>query len=233
MSIEPEVLEVAGLTIDVVRKDIKNMHLAVYPPTGRVRLAVPTATKDERLRMFAITKLPWIKKHVEEMQSRPIENPKEYVYRESHYLFGRRYLLKLIPSRKSKVELTKRYMKLFVPESATVEKKRNVVNEFYREQLKLAIPELLAKAESRLGVKCNRWSIRSMKTKWGSCNPDAGHILLNLELAKKPFECLEYVVIHELLHLTHKTHNRQFFEALSHHLPNWTYQKRKLNSNEN
>lgn len=232
MSTSPEVLRIANLEIQVVRKDIKNMHLAVYPPVGRVRLAAPRRTDDEVLRLFAISKLGWIKKQIKSFQAQARETPRDYVPGESHFFQGKRYMLEVIEHEGyNKVELqgTKKIL-LKVKKGATKAEKAKVMKEWYRKQLKLQLPPLLEKWQNVIGVQANDWGIKQMKTKWGACNTEAKRIWLNLELAKKPPICLEYILVHELVHLHERHHNARFIQLMDKFMPKWRLHRDTLNS---
>lgn len=225
---------VADLDVEIIQKDIKNIHLAVYPPTGRVRLAAPIDVNDETLRLFVLSKLPWIRKQQRKFLIQNRQTPRQYVNRESHFFMGRKYLLRVHesdhPYRYPKVVLkTKTYIDLFVRESSTVEQKANLMKEWYRSELKTLLDELVPKWEKILKVRANNINVKSMKTKWGSCNTEKGNILFNLELAKKPIASIEYVVAHELVHLIERLHNDNFKAHLDKHIPNWKGLKAVLN----
>ncbi len=228
---EPTQIQVLDVQIDVVKKDIKNLHLAVYPPTGRVRIAAPQTLSDEAIRLFAITKLRWIKKHQKNFYEQLRELPREYISGESHYFDGRRYLLNVI-ERYGKHEIkirNRKYLDLYVQPGTTREGKARVFNEFYRQHLKTVIPEILEKWEQKTKLKVQKWTVKKMQTQWGSCNIEKRHILLNLELAKKPRHCLEYVLVHEMTHFLVRHHNEQFQAHLDRFYPNWRAVKRELN----
>ena len=192
-------------------KDIKNVHLSVHPPTGRVRISAPSRMSLDTIRVFAISKLGWIKQQQRKLREQERETPREYLDRESHYVWGKRYLLKVIESDEPpSVELKHSQMLLRVRPATDEAKKQAIVEEWYREQLKEAVPPLIAKWEPLMGVKVERFFVQRMKTKWGSCNPGAGSIRLNTDLAKKPRECLEYIVVHEMVHLIERHHNDRF-----------------------
>ncbi len=214
-------IKVGDISIEVIFKDIKNVHLSVYPPTGRVRIAAPTRMSLDTIRLYAIAKLDWIKKQQKKLQEQQRETPREYLDRESHYVWGRRYLLKVMEAdRTPTVELRHNQMVLTVRIGAGREKKENVVASWYREQLRLTMSPLIAKWEALIGVKSNRIFVQRMKTKWGSCNPRTHSIRLNSELAKKSPECLEYVIVHELVHLLEPTHNQRFVALMDKFMPN-------------
>ena len=232
MNINPEILQIANVEIDVVRKDIKNMHLAVYPPLGRIRLAVPQKTDEEVLRLFAISKLGWIKKHVKNFKEQARETKRDYVSGESHFFQGKRYILEVHEDKgysKVSVNRTKK-INFKVPSGTTSEYKAQIMKEWYCKQLKIQIPSLIDKWEKIIGVKANDWGVKQMKTKWGACNTDAKRIWLNLELAKKPTICLEYILVHELVHLHEKNHNDRFIALMNKFMPKWRLHRNELNS---
>lgn len=226
-----EHITIGNVEIDVVRKDIKNMHLAVYPPNGRIRLAAPNQVDHEVVRLFAISKLGWIKKHVKNFKEQLRETPRTYVSGESHYYQGKRYLLDVI-ERKGfyKIELNgSKKIKMYVRRDTTESRRAAVMKEWYRKQLKAQIPELLKKWEKVIGVKANDWGVKQMRTKWGACNIESKYIWLNLELAKKPPICLEYIIVHELVHLLERHHNEQFVAYMDQFMPKWRLYRDQLN----
>lgn len=223
-------IELGDLTIDVVRKDIKNVHLTVHPPLGRVRLAAPRHLSLDTLRVFALSKLGWIRQQRAKLQAQEREPPRDYVERESHYLWGRRYLLAVRESEAPpRVELGHRRILLSVRPGTDTGRRQEIVEAWYRERLKEAVPPLLARWQPRLGVEAGRWFVQRMKTRWGSCNHAARTIRLNTELAKKPPECLEYIVVHELVHLLEPTHNARFVALMDRFLPTWPVHRDVLN----
>ena len=224
-------ITVSGIAVDIVRKDIKNMHLAVYPPDGRVRLAVPLRVTDEAARLFAISKLGWIKRHRRTFEQQEREPPREFRERESHYFLGRRYLLRIRETEGAgRVELKgNTHLDLYVPEGASLEYKERTLNEWYRKQLKQMLPEMVARWEQKMDLKVNFWGVKRMKTKWGSCNIEQKRIWLNLELARKPASCLEYILVHEMAHLLERHHNDRFKAFMDHYLPNWKHRREELN----
>ncbi len=231
MIIKEEQIQVLDLTIDVIKKDIKNLHLAVYPPTGRIRIASPINLNDEAIRLFAISKIRWIKKHQKNFYEQLREIPKEYITGESHYFDGKRYLLKVI-EREEKHEIiirNKNYLELYVRPNTTIDGKEKVLQEWYRSHLKEITPDLIKNWEEKIGVKCEQWHIKKMRTKWGSCNIEKNKILLNLELGKKPRHCVEYIIVHELIHFLERNHNDNFRAHLDRLMPNWKTYKRELN----
>ena len=226
----PGILQLGDIAVDVVRKDIKNLHLSVHPPTGRVRIAAPMGMNADAIRVFAISKLGWIKQQQRKLQDQDREPPREYLDRESHYLWGKRYLLKVLEiDGPPRLEIDHRRILLVVRPGAGAEKRREIINAWYRDHLRQAIPPLIARWEPVIGVKVERFFIQRMKTKWGSCSPVAGHIRLNAELAKKPKECLEYIVVHEMTHLLESTHNPRFVSLLDRFMPKWRFYRDQLN----
>lgn len=224
-------IEISDLTIDVVRKSIKNMHLSVYPPTGRVRIAAPLNIDDEAVKLFAISKLSWIKKNQRKFDKQERQAPRVFAERESHYFEGKRYLLRVTEhnSPPKVIIKTKTHLDLFVRPNTSVEQRQDVLNEWYRKQLKNQIPILIDKWEKVIGVKVNDWGVKQMKTKWGTCNIEQKRIWVNLELAKKPILCLEYIIVHEMIHLLERHHNDRFLFYLEQFLPKWKLYKEELN----
>lgn len=226
-----EQLTISNIAIDVVRKKIKNIHLAVYPPTGRVRIAAPLAVNEDTIRLFVISKLAWIKRHQRKFKGQERILPRVYKQRESHYFQGKRYLLNIIEKdAPPKVSLrTKTYLDLYIKPDTPTEKRHEVITEWYRDELKKQIPTIVAKWEAILNVKVDDWQVRQMKTKWGSCNIKEKRIWINLELAKKPERCLEYIIVHEMVHLLERNHNERFLYYMNTFLPNWNQLRTELN----
>ena len=225
-----EQIEIGDISVDVIFKDIKNVHLSVHPPTGRVRISAPNRMKLDTIRVYAISKLEWIKRHQVKMQSQERETPRENLDRESHYVWGKRYLLKLneaeqVPS----IELKHNQMVLTVRPGSRFEKKEAIVSSWYRDEVRKAATPLIEKWEQVLGVRVNECYVQRMKTKWGSCNPYTHSIRLNSDLAKKPRECLEYIVVHELIHLLEPSHNARFTSLMDKFMPNWKHIREELN----
>jgi predicted metal-dependent hydrolase len=225
---------VAGIEVELVQKNIKNLHLAVYPPNGKVRLAAPIDVNKKTLELYVTSKIPWIRRQQRKFASINRQSPRQFVNRESHYFLGKRYLLRVHetdhPYRYPKVVCkTKTYIDLYVKEGFTTEQKAELIKEWYREQLKGILAELTPKWEAILHVKANQIKVQSMKTKWGSCNTENKNVLFNIELVKKPIECIEYVVVHELLHLIERNHNVVFKAYLDKYLPGWSSIKAQLN----
>lgn len=223
-------IRLGEIDVDVVKKDIKNIHLSVYPPVGKVRISAPQRMELGLIRVYAISKLGWIKKQQKKLQEQERETPRENVDRESHYLWGRRYLLKVV-ERDGTPEVVIKHsrMMLYVRPGSNEIKKQETLDEMYRVELKKAVVPLIAKWESLMGVKVDRFFVQRMKTRWGSCNHTSGTIRLNTELAKKPRECLEYVVVHEMVHLLEPTHNRRFVSLMDHFMPKWQHHRQILN----
>jgi len=225
-----QTIDLGAITADVVQKDIKNIHLSVYPPTGRVKIAAPLRMDLDTIRIFAISKLGWIKKQQTKLRNQEREAPREYITRESHYFLGKRYLLKVIQSEgKSSVAIKHDKLILHVKPATDTDQRQIVMQEWYREQLKALIPTYIAKWEKIMDVHVSEFGIKKMKTKWGTCNREAQRIWINLELAKKPLECLEYIVVHEMVHLLERSHNARFITYMNQFLPEWRHLKEELN----
>lgn len=223
-------LDLGDVRVDVIRKDIKNLHLGVYPPHGKVRIAAPAWMELDTIRLFAINKLAWIKRQQKKLVAQERETPREYLERESHYVWGQRYLLQIVEKdARPSVHLAHKHLILQVRPGADVNKREEVLADWYRDDLKRALPALLARWQPIVGVYAERCYVQHMKTKWGSCNPVTGNIRLNTELAKKPPECLEYIVVHELLHLREPTHNDRFVTSMTKLMPHWQDCRDKLN----
>lgn len=223
-------IQLGDITVEVNQKDIKNVHLSVYPPFGQVKIAAPERMDLDTIRIYAISKLTWIRKQQAKIKSQKREAPREYLTKESHYYFGKRYLLKVIEHNASPiVKLKHNTIELYIRPETNTEKRKEILEEWYRSQLKVKIPELISKWEIVMGVKVNDFGIKKMKTKWGTCNIGAKRIRLNLELAKKPVSCLEYIIIHEMTHLLERNHNTRFVALMNSFLPNWKEVKEELN----
>ena len=226
-----EILNIRDIEIAIARKNIKNMYLKVHPPLGDVSISAPERMNLETIEMFAIAKLAWIKKQRQKIQSQPRETPREYINRESHYLWGDRYLLKIIEANKPpQITLEHKTLLLQVPPSTCQAKKQAIISQWYRQQLKQAIPPLIEKWEVIMGVKVNKFFVQQMKTKWGSCNITDSNIRLNTELAKKPRFCLEYVIVHEMTHLLEPNHSDKFIALMDAFIPQWRSYQEILNS---
>jgi len=225
-------LRVNGIDVQIVRKDIKNLHLAVYPPEGHVRVAVPQHVSDDNVRLAVVSKLSWIKKQQQDFKEQPRQSERLFVSGECHYFFGKRCRLELIERNgKHEISLLKSgRLKMFVRPGTSIESKGKLINEWYRSELKKQLPELLDKWQSIIGKQVSTCGIRKMKTKWGSCNIEKLHIWLNLELAKKPLECLEYILVHEMVHLLERKHNEKFKILMDSYLPAWRLYRKTLNT---
>ena len=215
-------INLGEITVDVTQKKIKNVHLSVYPPIGRVRISAPTHMSLDTIRAFAITKLDWIKKQQKNVREQPRETPRDYIDRESHHVWGKRYLLQVVEREATpRVEVNQRALVLHVRPGADRAKKQAIVDSWYRDQIRNDVPELIEKWEAVMGVQVTNFYVRQMKTLWGSCNPRSGSIRLNSELAKKPKECLEYVVVHEMVHLLERSHGQRFIGFMDRFMPLW------------
>jgi predicted metal-dependent hydrolase len=223
-------IKLGNIAVDVELKEIKNVHLSVYPPTGKVRISAPLRMNLDTIRVFAISKLGWIRQQQKKVTEQEREPPREYLDRESHYVWGKRYLLKVIEKNTAPaVELRHSQLVLRVRPATGEEKKQAILDEWYRAQLKEAVPPLIAKWEPLMAVKVERFFVQKMKTKWGSCTPSSAAIRLNTDLAKKPRECLEYIVVHEMAHLIEPTHNRRFIALMDLFMPGWQHRREVLN----
>ncbi len=223
-------VKLGDITVDVEQKEIKNVHLSVHPPTGKVRISAPLRMELKNIRVFAISKLAWIKSQQQKLRDQARETPREYLNRESHYVWGSRYLLKVLESDQTpSVELTPQRMLLRVRPGTAENKKQAIVEDWYRALLKQTVPSFIEKWEPLIGVKVKQFFVQRMKTKWGSCNHIKCTIRLNTELAKKPRECLEYIIVHELVHLIEPTHNARFVMLMDQFMPKWQYYRKELN----
>lgn len=224
-------IDVNGLAVDVVRKDIKNLHLAVYPPNGRVRVAAPLRVNDEAVRLAVIARLAWIKRQQLKFEEQERETQREYVNGESHYFQGARYRLNVIvrdaPSRV--IVRNKRFIDLYVRPHSTLEQRERIMSAWYRAYLRQTVPPLIEKWASIIGVEVAEWGIKQMKTRWGTCNIKARRVWLNLELAKKSARCLEYILVHEMVHLLERHHNERFLELMNKFMPQWRLLREELN----
>lgn len=224
-------INIGDITIDVVRKNIKHIHLSVYPPDGRVRIAAPLSIHNDAVKRFAILQLSWIRKKQRAFENQERQAPRLYKNRESHYYLGKKYLLNVVEvDAPPKVVLrNKTYIDLYVRPNATIEKKSEIMKEWYRAQLKSQVPELIKKWEKKMKLNVAEFHLKQMKTIWGSCNKKEKRLLLNLELAKKPFHCIEYIVVHEMVHFFERHHNDRFTAHINHFLPKWKNIKAELN----
>lgn len=232
MTTEAHTLTVSGLRVSVLRKPIKNLHLGVYPPDGRIRVAAPLAISDAAVRVAVIGRLRWIKRQRAAFALQPRESDREMVSGESHYLQGRRYRLDVVEAvGPSKIDTRgSGTIVLHARPGSTTEDRERLLQRWYRDRLRCLVQQQLDKWQPVLGVRVADWGIKKMKTKWGSCNSKARRIWLNLELVKKPQACLEYVVVHELLHLLVRKHDERFLHLMDLHLPNWRRLRTELNA---
>ncbi|MBI4302877.1 MAG: M48 family metallopeptidase [Chloroflexi bacterium] len=225
----PEIA-LGDIGVDVVYKDIKNVYLSVYPPSGKVRISAPRRLDLDTIRVFAISKLGWIRKQQTKLHQQQRESAREYVNRESHYYLGKRYLLKVsevdLPPR---VTLNHSTIEMHTRPATGMEKREEILNEWYRQRLKEIVPPIIQQWEEKLNVDVKSFGVKRMKTKWGSCNHRAGRIWLNLELGKKPLQCLEYVVVHEMVHLLERKHGERFTACMDSFMPMWKSCKEELN----
>lgn len=225
-----ETIQLGDIEIIVTRKAVKNVHLTVHPPTGRVTLVAPAATRLDVVRAYAISKLGWIRDQQEKLRAQARETPRRFVERESHYLWGRRYLLSVVEKEtKPSVKLDHRRITLTVRPGSTLAKREEVMQEWHRALLHEVVPALIQKWEVKIGVKVSSYFLQRMKTRWGGCNQRAGNIRLNTELVKKPRDLLEYVVVHEMLHMVEPTHNERFISLLERYYPTWREARAELN----
>ena len=232
MSIKPRQITVSGVRVQVFRKGIKNLHLGVYPPHGRVRVAAPLRVSDDAVRLAVVGKLGWIKRQRARFEAQPRQSTREMVSGESHYFLGRRYRLRVI-ERDAAAGVVLRntsMLELHVWPETDAGQRNRILHQWYRQQLKELIPPLIEKWQAVLGVAVAEWGVKKMKTRWGTCNIEAKRIWLNLELAKKPLKCLEYIVAHEMVHLIERNHNDRFVSILEKHLPQWRLHRQELNS---
>lgn len=225
-----ETIQLGELSIAVTRKDIKNVHLSVYPPDGRVTLVAPSATRLDVARAYAISKLSWINEQKKKLRDQAREAPRHFIERKSHYLWGRRHLMSVVQrDTKPFVSLDHKRITLTVRPGSNQAKRRQVIHDWQKLLLHEVLPPLIKKWERKLKVKVARYFLQRMKTKWGSCNHRAGHIRLNTELVKKPKDLLEYVIVHEMAHLLEPTHSDRFVAILEKHYPTWREARAELN----
>ncbi len=231
MSTDGVEIRVSGLAVQIVRKDIKNLHLGVYPPNGRVRVAVPLRVSDDAVRLAVVGKLGWIKKQRARFEAQPRESKREVVSGESHYFLGRRYRLRVVELQKAGAVVIRgtNRLELHTARESDAKARERVLQRWYRQRLRELVPPLLTKWEAILGVRASAWGIKRMKTRWGTCNVAAGRIWLNLELAKKPPSCLEYILVHEMVHLVERHHTDRFRQYMDQFMPQWRLQREELN----
>lgn len=225
-------LTVADISVDVRHKEIKNLHVGVYPPDGRVRVSAPTHLDTEAVRLALVTRISWIRRRRAEFLAQERQTAREYVSGESHYFLGKRYRLEVLEGARRGPNATIHgdTLLLTVPPESSREARERIMTAWYREWLGSLIPNLVRRWESELRLTANEVRMRKMKTKWGSCNIEARRIWLNLELAKKPLRCIEYILVHELIHLMERHHNDRFRALMDRHLPDWRTRRDELNN---
>lgn len=225
-----ETINLGEIAIAVTRKKIKHVHLSVYPPAGRVTLVAPAGTRLEVARAYAVSRLGWIREQQTKLRAQARETPRQFIERESHYLWGRRYLLSIREQdAKPSVRLSHRRLTLTVRPGTSRAKRQAILHEWHKSLLHDVVPALIRRWQPKLGVEVGGYFLQRMKTKWGSCNHQARHIRLNTELVKKPKDLLEYVVVHEMLHLIAPTHSEQFLTLMTKHYPSWREAREELN----
>ena len=223
-------LKIGDISITVNKKDIKNMYIRVLPPEGKVQITAPRSAGDDTIRMFAVSRISWIKKQRENFEAQARQTKRQYVTGESYYVWGRRYRLDVQYSNiRNEVSLKGERLILQVRSESTPEQREHVLNDWYREQFKRRLPEVIQKCEQVVGVQASEWRIKNMRTKWGTCNIERKRIWLNLQLAKKTPECLTYVATHELVHLLERNHNDQFQKYMDAYFPDWRVVRATLN----
>lgn len=225
-------IEVNGINVEIVRKNIKNMYLGIYPPNGDIKVTAPIDTDDERVRLFVLTHIARIKKGQRQILEQPRISPYQYIDRESHYFRGERYLLDVHENAtKNMVKLgSTKFIELHLKPNTSTEQRKNLLQQWHRKELKLLIPPLAEKWEKKIGVGVDQWDVKQMKTKWGTCNIEKRRIWINLELSQKSTRCLEYIIVHEILHFLTRHHNDEFLSLMNRYLPNWKQLKKELDS---
>ncbi|NCE73224.1 M48 family metallopeptidase [Odoribacter sp. Z80] len=226
-----QIITVKDITAEIEWKAIKNVHLTIYPPDARVHVSAPEKMSEDAIRLFLISKLAWIKERVRQIHQQERQTEREYVSGENHYFKGIRYRLKIIyHDAAPKIEIQgTQFIVMYIRENTKTERRAEILKEWYRGELKKILLHYIAKWEQLLKVKVNKWDVKQMKTLWGSCNHTTRNILFNLELVKKPLRCIEYIVVHELLHINIRLHNEEFISRLNYHFPDWRAIKNELN----
>lgn len=231
MSTASAYLTIRGIGVDVIYKDIKNLHIGVYPPMGRVRVAAPKRLDDEQVRLAIIQRLPWIKRQREQLRATDRQSEREMVVGESHYVWGVRRRLNVVERPgKAHIEIDGDRLLLYTPAGRSAEQKRRILDYWYREQLRQRIPGLVLKWESKIDVQVPDWNIRRMRTKWGTCNRETRRITFNVELAKKHPDCLEYIVVHEMMHYFERGHGERFTKLMDNAMSDWRSRRDQLNA---
>jgi len=230
MNTSHNTIELGDICLNVIHKDIKNVHLSVHPPQGRVTISAPLQMNLETIRLFSIAKLGWIRKQQKKLRNQKRETSREYITRESHYYLGQRYLLKVIEQDAApKVILKHNTIEIYIRKGASIKQREEILQSWYRQKLRELVPQYIAKLETKMNVKVAEICVRTMKTKWGTCNAKAKRIWLNTELAKKPIESIEYVLIHEMVHLLERNHNEKFISYMDKFAPKWKHLREELN----
>jgi predicted metal-dependent hydrolase len=219
-----------NIKIELIKKNIKNVHLSVLPPHGAVRIAAPLHLSEETIRLYAISKLSWIKRQQKKILDQARESKREFINKETHYFQGRKYLLRVFEvNEPARVVLNKKYLDLYVRPNTTTPQRQHLLHQWYRNEIKELIKGYINKWEQVIPVKVRDFGIKRMKTKWGTCNIEAKRVWVNLELAKKPLQCLEYIVVHEMVHLLERKHNDRFMAYLNKFMPGWRTYREELN----
>jgi len=225
-----QTLQLGEVTVDVIRKDIRNLHLSVYPPTGRARISAPRHLSDNAIRAFTLSKLDWIKKQRRKIREQERETPRLYIDRESHFVWGKRYLMRIVEAdRAPSIMCTGNTLTLTVRPGTAARHRAAIMDAWYRELVRAELPSLIAKWEVSMKVKVDKFRVQRMKTLWGSCTPRRRSIRINTDLAKKPVECLEYIVVHEMTHLLEPSHNARFIDFMDRFMPSWRQHRKQLN----
>ncbi len=223
-------IALGDISVDVAQKDIKNVHLSVYPPSGRVRISAPLRMDLDTIRVFAISKLSWIKRNQRKIRGQLRETPRDYVTRESHYYLGKRYLLRVIEYDASpKVQIKHDAIEMYVRPKTSLKKRQEILDGWYRQNLKEIVAAIIAQYEKKMSVVVSDFGVKKMRTRWGTCSIAPKRIWLNLELAKKPREHIEYIVVHEMTHLLERNHNERFIALMDKFLAKWRFYKEGLN----
>lgn len=222
-------IQLGSIDVAVSFKDIKNVHLSVHPPDGRVTVSAPLHMDVDTIRVYAATKLAWIKKERSKILEQERQGEKVYITRESHFLFGKRYLLKHTPSAQPRIIVHHSKIEMKAPAHYDATQKEALLYRFYRRELRTKLDTLVTVYATKMGLPIPSFGIRRMKTKWGSCASERRHLWFNIELAKKPLDCIEYIVVHEMAHLLERRHNQHFTEIVARYFPGWEVQRKLLN----
>jgi len=223
------ILVISGVTIDIYKKNIKNMHLYVKPPNGEVTVSAPLSMNDKAIERFVRTKIAWIKRQVSKFDTQPRQSEREHISGETLFVWGKQYYMQIEYGTRNSLLLSGNKAILTARKKSTSKQRENFIKEWYRKQLKGEIIRLLPKWEKITGLKCNSWQTKYMTTRWGTCNSKTKKIWLNLQLAKKTPECIEYIILHELIHLREKHHNERFVSFMDRYMPMWREVKVTLN----